>query len=245
MMRRIVGMVLIAAVSLVWGGCQASSGGAGNASGVKVEIAPDLSPYQIHKVAILDFVNQTGDPDANQLADDVTRALFQSGKYQFTTRSSFSDDAKRVGEEKDYKRCLETWRKRRVMDEEPLSRLLQATGKDAVIAMECNKWSEEKLSPTQEGTSNSSVGLKVALFASDGTLLWSGSQLKVEKSVPYFPDFNTRATTTGEARTTSARAVPDPPAIEKVAVKAAEEVVAKLPVIRRETDKNPGASSKP
>ena len=233
MRKRILGLVLITVVGFAWMGCQASSGGAGEGAKVRVDVAPNLSDYDVHKVAILGFVNLTGDPKADRLADDVTRALFQSGKYQFTTAGNFAADAKRVGEQSDYDRCMETWRKRRVMDGEKLTRLLEATGQDALLAIEINKWSEEKIGPNQEGTSNTSVGLKLKLFAPDGTVLWSASQLKVKKSPPYFPDFNTRATIGGEARTTSAGAVPDPPPIEKVAVETANEVVEQLPLIRK------------
>ena len=232
-MRRIgswATVLVLAAFALA--GCQASSGGTGTDAKVKTDVAANIGDYQVQKVAILGFVNLTGEKEAEQLVGYVTRALHDTGKYQFFGADDLVRESTRLGIEGDYNRCFDTWKKVRALDGDKLTRFLEAVGYDAVVGIEINKWSENKLDPSQEGTSDTTVGLKVEMFAPDGTVLWSASLQKIEKSAPYYPSFNTRATTSGEARTTSTSAVPEPPAIEKVAMDAANELAATLPDIK-------------
>ena len=128
---------------------------------------------------------------------------------------------------------VSTWRARRTVDESVVQAVLAATGYDAVLGMEITKWSEVKLEPTQEGTSDTTVGARVAMYGADGSLLWSASHQKVEHSPPYLPSYNTRATTSGEAVTTAKGAVPNPPDIKKVALAASQELAETLPLIRK------------
>ncbi len=220
--------ILIAMSALA--GCQASSGGGAN-NKVTTELAPNIEEYTVRKVGILGYTNLTGDKDAEQLVGYVTRALYDTGKYQFFGLDEVERSVARRGLEDDYDRCLETWKKVRTLDPDRLQRLLKALEYDAVVGIEIDKWSEVQIDPSQEGTSDTTVGLKVEMFAPDGTVLWSASQQKIAKSAPYYPSFNTRATAAGEARTTSTGAVPDAPPIEKVAIDAANEVAATLPDI--------------
>lgn len=225
--------ILILAVSMLvaFGGCKASQGG-GQGGALKTEMAANLKDYDIQRVAILGFANTSGDREAEEMAGYVSQALFETGKYYFATMSEFEHDANRADKQSDHERLQRTWQKKRTVDEEVVSRVLEATNYDAMVCMEFTKWEEIKLDPTQEGTSDTSVGLEVSLFARDGTLLWWASDLKTEESVPYLPSFNTRSTGSGEAATTSAAAVPDPPRIETVAMGVAREVVATLPDIK-------------
>jgi len=218
-------------------GCKASSGG-GKGGSINTELAPNLTDYQVTRVAILGIANTTGDEEALQIGDYVVQALVTSGTYQFATPEDFARDAKRLAVSDDYERLLRTWQKKRVLDEPVMNRVLETTGYDALVAMEVTRWEEVKLEPSQEGTSDTSVGLEVSLFAIDGTALWSGSDDRTEESRPYLPSFNTRATSSGEAATTATSAVPDPPPIEQVAREVANDVVATLPVIGGEAGGN-------
>ncbi len=215
-------------------GCQASTGG-GKGVKVKSELAPAAASYNIQKVAILSLANTTGDPQADQIVNYLTRALYDGKKYQFTTIEELAADARRNGLGDDYDRMVNNWRRARTVEAVTAEKVIKKLGYDAVLGMEVNKWEEVKLDPSQEGTSNTSVGVELDLYANDGTLLWTGSNLKVEKSVSYNPEYNVRATQEGQARTTSAGAVPDPPKVEKVAVGAAQEIADAMPVIHAGT----------
>jgi len=211
-------------------GCKASQGG-GQGSTINTELAPNLEDYDITRVAILGIANTAGNVEADQIFDYAVQALVSSGKYQFATPEAFGRDAKRLNVEDDYDRLQRTWQKKRVLDEPVMERVLAATGYDAVVAMEVNRWEEVKLDPTQEGTSDTSVGFEATMIASDGTILWSAGEDHTEHSRPYLPSFNTRSTSKGEAATTAVSAVPDPPPIETVARNVANAVVATLPEI--------------
>jgi hypothetical protein len=211
-------------------GCKASQGG-GQGASIKADLAPNLGDYQVTRVAILGIANTAGDEEALQIADYVVQALMTTGMYQFATPEDFERDAKRLAVSEDYERLLRTWQKKRLLDEPVMERVLEKTGYDALIAMEVTRWEEVKLEPSQEGTSDTSVGLDVSMFAIDGTPLWSASDDRTVESRPYLPSFNTRATSSGEAATTATSAVPDPPPIEQVAREVANDVVATLPRI--------------
>lgn len=229
MKRMMLAAALVAFIALP--GCQSASGKS-ESGRVATELAPNLADYNINNVAILGYVNTTGDTQANEMATTMVQALYQTQKYHFATADEFANDAKRDGMETEYDRMVEAWEKKRTVDEEIVSKVLERTDYDAVIGLEITKWEEVKLDPNQEGTSDTSVGIRATMYAADGTLLWSASRLKTEHSVSYLPSYNTRATTSGEARTTSRAAVPDPPDIHKVAVTVADEVAATLPLIK-------------
>jgi len=232
-MRRTRWIGLAAAIAVIAvAGCQAASGGRG-AVKVKTELAPNLDSYNVKKVAVLGVANTTGNPDADKMADYVTRALGATDKYYFADRETFARDAEQFGVTEDYDRLVESWQKVRKLDPKFLAPVLKATAYDALIAIEVSKWEEVKLAPSQEGTSDTSVGTRVEMYAPDGTLLWSASDLKTERSQPYNPEYNIRATTQNEARTTSSRAVPDPPPIEKVATTVSTEIADTLPLIKK------------
>jgi hypothetical protein len=223
-------VALMGAIAVI--GCQAASGGKG-AVRVKTELAPNIDSYNVSKIAVLGLANTTGNPDADKMADYITQALGGTEKYYFADRETFARDAEQFRVAQDYDRLLSSWQKVRKLDPKELSAVLEATGYDALVGIEVNKWEEVKLSPNQEGTSDTSVGARVEMYAPDGTLLWSASDLKTEKSQPYNPEYNIRATTQNQARTTSAKAVPDPPPIEKVAVAVSTEIADTLPLIKR------------
>jgi carbonic anhydrase/acetyltransferase-like protein (isoleucine patch superfamily) len=217
------------AVSLA--SCKASSGG-GEGGVVATELASNIDEYNVETVAILGYSNTSGDDEAVQMAEYVTQALFATGKYRFVTMEIFETDVSRRGQSEDYDRLVRTWRSKRTVDEPVVARLLSAVGYDALLAMEFTDWREVPIDPNQEGTSDTVVGLRLDLYAADGTLLWKATEAHTEHSVAYLPGFNTRATVSGQSRTTSAGAIPEPPPIEGVAVKVAQQVVATLPTIQ-------------
>ncbi len=232
-MRRIgwIGMVALMGATAV-AGCQAASGGRGEVK-VKTELAANIDSYNVSKVAVLAVANTTGNPDADAMADYLTRALGVTNKYYIADRETFMRDADRTGTREDFDRLVSSWQKVRKLDEKALAAVLDATGYDAAISIEVNKWQEVKLAPSQEGTSDTSVGARVEMYAPDGTLLWSASDLKTEKSQPYNPEYNIRATDSHRAAVTSEKAVPDPPAIEKVAATVSTEIADTLPLIKK------------
>lgn len=223
-MRRWIGMV---SAALLVAGCQASTGG-GSAK-VKVDLAPNVQDYEVRQVAVLSFANTAGNPDADVMYNYILQAMGANTKYVISTVEMFESEVKRAGVQEDYERVVESWRKRRLIDEAPLGKLLDATGNDALLCMAVTKWERLKLEPTQEGTSNTTVGLTLEMYAPDATLLWAASHTKIAKSAPYNPEFNLRSTMSGETRTTSTSSVPDPPLIDKVAIEAANEAVATMP----------------
>ena len=124
------------------------------------------------------------------------------------------------------------------LDGEAVSRLRAAKGRESdkplpVIAAEVSRWEEVAIDPLQEGTSDTSVGVLVEMYARDGTLLWSAKESITEHSRPYLPDFNLRGTESGRAVTTSRGAVPEPPEVKKVAEKLAEVVMSTIPNVKQ------------
>lgn len=225
---------LLAVLILTYGtGCRATNRGS-EAARVATELAENIDQYHIERVAILGFSNTTGEKKADEMAEFVTTALLQSRKYRFDMADNFERDVRLIDMGSDHDRMMSTWRKKQTVDENVVQRVLTATGHDALLAMEITKWERVKLQPTQEGTSDTSVGVRIDLYAADGTLLWAASDLKTAHSPPYLPGFNIRATESGMARTTSENAVPDPPPIKKIAIEVAQNIVSQMPTIKRE-----------
>jgi hypothetical protein len=204
--------------------------GVAHAQKVKVQLAPNLSAYNVQEVAILGLANTSNESDANQMSAHLIRALNATGKYHFVTTEEFASDAKRTGVGTEFERLRNTWLKKRVMEPEIVKKVLGAAKYDAVVGMEVSRWEKKTVDPLEEGTSDTSVGVLVRLVAKDGTILWSASENKTVQSVPYLP--NLRATTNGgEAVPTGS--VPPPPDIKKVGIDVASEVTATLPVIKK------------
>jgi len=239
-MRRLFFGIIVA--SIAFAGCKASSGGGSNAARVALEIAPNIDDYHVENVAVLTLTNNTGDKEADEMSTYMTQALYETGIYHFVTAQSFARDAKRSGVEAEHARMVSTWRKKRTADGLIVRTVLAATGYDAVVAYEVTKWEEVELQPDQEGTADTSVGIVVKMYGADGELLWGASDLVTKESIEYLPSYNTRSTVSGEARTTSSGAIPDPPPIEGVAAELARNVASTMPTIKGK-DKTDDASS--
>lgn len=222
-------LVLVMAIGMV--GCKSSTG-QGQGAKVATEVAPNLDDYHIETVAVLAFANTTGDPKADEMGIYLIQSFYGRELYHFIPSVDFALDAARVKMEADHARLVRTWEKKRTVDENVVERLLEATGYDALIAAEVNKWEEIKIQANQEGTSDTMVGVAVKMYAKDGTLLWSASELQTRESVAYLPSFNTRATESGRAVITSQSAVPDPPPIEQVARQVAEDLAKEMPTVK-------------
>lgn len=223
------GFCLVAAGLLTGCNTATSGSGAGNRPLVAEELAPNADSYSLQKVAILDAANPTGKKEARQGERFMYAALAQSEKYFFTKSSSFARDAGRSGVEAEYDRLIEAWEKRRTLNKADVISVCEKAGYDAILTYEISRWDEEKVDQHQEGTSTSTVGYRIDLFASDGTRLWSGKSSKVEHSLPYNPDMHVKSTQSGEA-VFDEGAIPLPPPIEPVAQTLATEIVSKLPV---------------
>jgi hypothetical protein len=200
---------------------------------VKTETADNIKDFSVNEVAVLALCNTTGDEKADAMSVYVLEALHEAKQFHVVTPAQFGHDAKRTEVQEDYDRLLRTWQKTNKVDERVLQHVLSATGYDAVLGMAVTKWEEVKIDASQEGTSDTSVGLVLKLFAADGTLLWSASDIKTEHSIAYLPGFNTKSTVGGRAVTTSRSAVPDPPHAEKVAMDLVHDVVATMPKFKK------------
>jgi hypothetical protein len=198
-------------------------------SKVKTVVAPNLADYPVRKIAVLGLANTTGVNAAEQMGVYVVQALSATERSYFAPAQRFALDAKRTGLEAEYSRMLSTWQKKRTVDEEVVAQVLRATGYDAVLGIEVSEWKQNQLEATQEGTSDTMIGALVRLYAADGTLLWSATERRTEHSQPYLPSFNLKPTASGETRTTSASAVPQPPPYEEVAQDVARALAGTLP----------------
>jgi len=235
-----IGAALAAALVLTGiAGCKtAGTGGSAGKPVVAVDVAPNASTYTIQKIAILGYANTSGKSEATQAARYVDAALAQAGMYNVTRSGGFSQDAERTGAGDKYKKCLTAWEKTRKLDAGDLGPLCEATGFDAVVAWEVSQWKEEKLDVTQEGTSNTTVEMRIEMVAPDGTLLWSGRGMKVARSQSYNPELAVSSTQSGQA-IYSESMVPDPPQILPVAQEVVDEIVKTLP----DLSGKPGATS--
>jgi len=202
--------------------------GVAHAQKVKVQLAPNLSNYNVKEVAILGLANTSNESEADQMATHLIRALNATGKYHFVTAEQFGIDAKRTGVSVEFDRLRNTWLKKRVMEPEIVKKVLAATKFDAVVGMEVSRWEKKTIDPLEEGTSDTSVGVLVRLVAQDGTILWSATENKTVQSEPYIPNVRNAG---GEAVTQGN--VPQPPEIKKVAIDIANEVTATLPLIKK------------
>lgn len=205
--------------------------GVAHAQKVKVQLAPNLTAYNVREVAILGLANTSNESEAEQMGGHLIRALNATGKYHFVTTEQFATDAKRTGVSLEYDRVRNTWLKKRVMEPEIVKKLLTATKFDAVVGLEVSRWEKKKIDPLEEGTSDTSVGVLVRMIAQDGTILWSASETKTVSSEPYLPGFNVRSSADGQAVATGS--VPQPPDIRKVAIDMATEITATLPTIKK------------
>jgi hypothetical protein len=211
------------------GGCKSATTRGSDQARVKTEIADNLSDFKVEEVAVLGLSNTTGDEEAELMSRYVMEALHEAGQFHVVPAPRLGQDAERTGVGEDYKRLFSTWQKTNRMDARIVQHVLGATGYDAVLGIVVTKWEEVKIDATQEGTSDTSVGLVLKLFAADGTLLWSASDLKTEHSIAYLPSYNTKSTMGGRAVTTAPGGVPDPPPVEKVALEMARNVVSTMP----------------
>ena len=230
MKTKTAAVVLAMTIGLV--GCKASTGGNVGKGSFRTETAENAVAYTVNRVALLDAVNTSGDTDGDEMVEYLVRALHASGKYQFASAAEFARDAARAGVEADHDRLAQTWKQRRTVEPRLAEGVLTATSYDALLALEVTHWEELQIQATQEGSSSTTVGIRVRMYAADGTLLWTGSDRRTVDSAPYLPEFNQRATATGQIRTTSSAAVPEPPRVETVAPLVAEELAAAMPVIR-------------
>ena len=94
--------------------------------------------------------------------------------------------------------------------------------------IEVGEWDERKIDTYTEGTSKTSVRLRMKMYAADGTLLWAAKSQKVEESQYYNPELYRKATQTGQVVYDETK-VPSPPPIQPVAIELAGEVVDTLP----------------
>lgn len=226
-----------AGLTLAGAGCKTATTGGGDQARVKTEIAENIDSFKVDDVAVLGLCNTTGDDEADLMARYVVEALHEAGKFQVISAARFGQDAARRGVEEDYDRLLRTWQKTNKMDVRVVQHVLSATGYDAVLGMVVTKWEEVKIDATQEGTSDTSVGLVLKLFAADGTQLWSASDIHTEHSIAYLPSYNTKSTVSGRAVTTAQGGVPDPPPVETVAMEMARNVVSTMPDFGAEAGK--------
>jgi|GEM_PF-3439237 len=242
--RLLWGVVLGTAVSSlgIVTGCQPSGKGAvGKRPLVAVDLAPNSGDYTINKVGILTYRNGTDNEKAREMTRFVIAALVRSGKYQFTKSGSLERDARRSDAAGEFDRLVDVWEHRRTLNKADVASLCKKTGYDALIVYEITEWAQEKLDVTQEGTSNTTVGLRMELWADDGTRIWNASGMKVERSPSYNPEINVRSTQNGQA-VRNEGLVPDPPLIEPVAQEVADDVVKTLPQLNDKPAAAPAAA---
>jgi hypothetical protein len=213
-------------------GCKAS-GGTKGAGGVRTEIDPGASEHAVTWVGILTVANGTQDEGALEIARHVATALAERGYPRFSTLEGFAAEAGRVGRTAEYEMLVKQFRKKAILDPAPLRRLLEGTGHDGILGIEVTDWEERPVDPSIEGTSDTSVGLRLVLYAADGTRLWSGHKLLVEHSMPWDPSawLATRESPEG-AQTVRTEKVPPAPPIANVALEVSRSVVSAIPDLR-------------
>jgi hypothetical protein len=216
----------------------ALAAGTSLAGKVKVEKIKNIKDYTIETIAMLDVSYTIDDEYIENMVVYTTQALFESEKYHFITIDTFELDCKRLEVLEDRETLLELWAKRGELDEDLVKKVLEVTGYDAIIVGDITHWEQMKLQPSQEGSSTTTVGLNLMLYAADGKRIWAGKYQERFESPPYYPSFNTRSDPSGINRTTSQAAIPEPPRYEKVAPKVAEKVVKKLPVLHEKDEDN-------
>jgi hypothetical protein len=223
----------LASILFLAGALAGSAAGVQAKPKVKSEVAKNVADYTVQKVAVLGAANTTGVHEADQMGTWMVQALAETEHCYIAPAERFALDAKRMDMEADYDRLLSTWEKKRTVDEEVLKKVLAATGYDALIGIEINDWKQMKLDPTQEGTSDTNIGVLVRMYAADGTVLWWASEKRTAHSPPYLPGFNLRSTGSGETRATSAGAVPEPPPYAQVGPDVAQNVASTFPDFKK------------
>jgi len=231
-MFRKIAMVLVLAAAVPLAGCQkkTTGGAAGDLPVVTTDVDPIFEEYDIQTVGVLNIANTSNNRDAVDLKKMMEIALLQSGKYKFDKSDRFAKDAARLGVEAGHKRLQHSWEQALTLDDINLKAVCEATGVDAVLAYEVSQWDEQKVDMYQEGTSKTSVRLRIVIFAADGTLLWSKKRQMVKESNYYNPDLYTRSTQSGEAIYDESKVPPAPP-IKPVAQELVTEMVDTIPKV--------------
>ena len=86
--------------------------------------------------------------------------------------------------------------------------------------MDLTHWEQHHLEVGVEGYATTTVGLRARMWdATDRTLLWEASLVKIGKSPPYSPS-------SGE---TSVKSVPEPPKFQQIAEEVVLEVIGSYP----------------
>ncbi len=219
MMKRLTGSVAMAIALVTVAG---SAMAAKEKSELKVMVEPAFYNKPWNKIGLVGITYPiTNDVMMQEIMPDLVSSTLQDqGEFTLLFPEDIRKAAERGGFKEAYDTLARVWRSRGEIDPPSLAIVQQAINVDALILVDLTHWEQHHLEVGVEGYATTTVGLRARMWdASDRTLLWEATLVKIGKSPPYSPAL-------GE---TSIRSVPEAPKFELIAEEVVQATIGSYP----------------
>jgi len=227
-MKRLTGaMALAIALVTVAGSAMAAK----EKSELKVTIDPAFWNKSWTKIGLVGITYPvSNDVRKEEIIPDLVSSVLQE-QGDFTLL--FPDDIRKAAERGGFKEAYDTlarvWRTRGEIDPPSLAIVQQAINVEALVLVDLTHWDMQHLEVGIEGYATTTVGLRARMWdATDRTLVWEASLIKIGKSPPYNPSGDTAVDASGATRQ-SVKSIPEPPTYEQIAEEVVNEVIGSYP----------------
>jgi hypothetical protein len=212
---------------------------------VAVTVDPSFKEKKISRIAVLQVITPSGvDDRVYEMEDPILAAIQEQGEFDILFPTDFKAAAERGGAAESWTAIDRVWHSRREIEGPQLQKVQQATSIDALVGVEVTHFEQHRLDFSTEGTSTTTVGLKVWMFdARDKKLLWQASQVYVAESPPYNPSNSVASDASGVTRQVG-KNVPEPPEYDDTYDKVIQNVIGTYPKAESEKESDKKDSKK-
>jgi len=204
---------------------------------VKVHVDPDLDSGAIERIAVFPFsssVHDSDDPD--EMAPKTMDRLFRKeldarGDYKFISPSSVEYALRGAGLDQEAKQFIDTWRRKKEVDENFIRRAAEALEADAVIVGVVDLWQKDEVDYRETSTPATYVGATITLFRlEDGKMLFEAADEDfLEGATSEAGDRGAMISGSGAVQSDRASNMYKAPEFEEVAVKVARALALSIP----------------
>lgn len=227
-MKRYIPLILIVGFLL---GCQKTHP-------VKVHVDPAMKEGAVEQIAVFPFtssLHDTDDPDdeAPKMMDRLFRTeLDARDDYKFISPSSVEYALRGGGLDEQAKQFVDTWRQKKQVDQQFLSRLSDAIQADAVLIGVVDSWQKDEIDYRDTGTPTTYVGATITILSiPDGkTLFEAVDEDFLEGATTEAGDRGATRSASGNVQSDRASSVYQAPEYEEVASKVARALALSIPV---------------